>query len=92
MSDKYKIHDIDKTCFVTLTVVDWIDVFKRSNHKLLLVDSLKYCQQKKGLVIFGCCLKPSASDSQGRRTSYIVRYHAGFQEIHYQIHCKTDRR
>jgi putative transposase len=59
MSDKYKIRDIDKAYFVTLTVVDWVDVFTRNNHKLLLIDSLKYCQQNKGLVIFGYCLMSS---------------------------------
>lgn len=59
MSDKYKIHNIDKAYFVTLTVVGWADVFTRKNHKLLIVDSLKYCQQNKGLVIFGWCLMPS---------------------------------
>ncbi len=52
MSDKYKITDIDKACFVTLTVVGWIDVFTRKKHKLTLVESLKYCQQNSGLVIF----------------------------------------
>ena len=59
MSDKYKIRDIDKAYFVTLTIVGWIDVFTRVNHKLLIVNSLKYCQQNKGLVIFGWCLMPS---------------------------------
>jgi putative transposase len=59
MSDKYKIRDIDKAYFVTLTVVGWVDVFTRRNHKLLLIESLKYCQQNKGLVIFGYCLMPS---------------------------------
>jgi REP element-mobilizing transposase RayT len=59
MSDKYKIRDIDKAYFVTMTVVGWIDAFTRKNHKLLLVESLKYCQQNKGLVIFGWCLMPS---------------------------------
>ena len=31
----------DKSYFMTLTVVDWIDVFSRANHKMLLIDSLK---------------------------------------------------
>jgi len=59
MSDKYKIRDVDKAYFVTLTVVGWIDVFARKNHKLLMIDSLSYCQQNKGLVLFGYCLMPS---------------------------------
>ena len=54
-----QILNIEKAYFVTLTVVGWIDVFTRKNHKLTIIDSLKYCQQNKGLVIFGWCLMPS---------------------------------
>lgn len=59
MSDKYKIHEPDKAYFLTLTVVNWIDVFTRKNHKLAIVDSLKYCQNNKGLEIYAWCLMPS---------------------------------
>jgi len=59
MSDKYKIYDPEKAYFLTMTVVGWIDVFTRKNHKLLIVESLKYCQKKKGLEIYGWCLMPS---------------------------------
>jgi putative transposase len=58
MSDKYKIRDLDNAYFVTHTVVDWIDVFTRKNHKQLMIDALSYCQKNKGLVIFGYCLMP----------------------------------
>ena len=44
---------------MTMTVVDWIDLFTCVNHKQLLIDSLKFCQDKKGLNIFGWCLMPS---------------------------------
>lgn len=59
MSDKYKIRDIDKAYFVTLTVVGWVDVFTYKNLKLLLVDFLKYYQKNKGLVIYGWYHMPS---------------------------------
>jgi len=59
MSDKYKMSDDEKAYFVTLTVVDWVDVFTRKNHKLKLVESLIYCQQHKGLEIYGWCLMSS---------------------------------
>jgi REP element-mobilizing transposase RayT len=42
----------DKAYFLTMTVVNWIDVFSRKNHRDILVNSLKYCQEKKGLYIF----------------------------------------
>lgn len=59
MSDKYKIHDNDRPYFITMTTVGWIDVFTRKELKLLIVDSLKHCQQHKGLIIYGWCLMPS---------------------------------
>ena len=59
MSDKYKMYEPDKAYFLTMTVVGWIDIFTRRNHKLCIVKSLKYCQQEKGLEIFGWCLMPS---------------------------------
>jgi hypothetical protein len=34
MSDKYKMRENEKAYFVTLTVVDWLDVFTRKNSQL----------------------------------------------------------
>lgn len=59
MSDKYKIHEQNAPYFITLTTVGWIDVFARKELKMLIVDSLKYCQQNKGLIIYAWCLMPS---------------------------------
>ena len=42
--------------FMTLTVVDWVDVFTRPVYKHIIVDSLKYCQEAKGLEIYGWVL------------------------------------
>jgi putative transposase len=49
---------IEEGCihFLTLTVVDWIDVFTRLNHKMEIVNSLKYCQKEKGLEIYAWVL------------------------------------
>ncbi len=59
MSEKYKIFDHDKPYFITMTAVGWIDIFTRKNHKILIINSLKYCQKHKGLSIFAWCLMPS---------------------------------
>ena len=59
MSGKYKIWDQGKAYFLTITVLGWIDVFTRKNHKITIINSLKYCQKEKGLEIFGYCLMPS---------------------------------
>lgn len=52
MSGKYKIHEPDKAYYITMTTVGCVDVFTRKNHKMAMVDSLKYCQENKGLDIF----------------------------------------
>ena len=59
MSEKYKISDKEKPYYVTLTVVNWIDVFIRKNHKLKIVEALKYCQENKGLTIYAWVLMSS---------------------------------
>jgi len=48
--------DLEKPYFLTMTIVGWIDLFTAKNHKLLIVDSLKYCQQHKGLLLYAWCL------------------------------------
>jgi len=52
-TEGYQIRDQSKPHFVTFTVVDWIDVFSRKIHKDLIVDSLNYCIENKGLIVFG---------------------------------------
>ena len=51
MSSKYKVGEDAIPHFVTFSVVGWIDVFSREQYKELFVESLKYCQEKKGLVL-----------------------------------------
>lgn len=58
MGFHYRINE-GQAHFITMTVVDWIDVFTRKNHKLAIIESLKYCQTHKGLEIFAWCLMPS---------------------------------
>ena len=53
MSTKYKVKDKAKPYFITTTIVGWIDVFIRKTQKDKLIESLKYCQENKGLIEFG---------------------------------------
>ncbi|MEZ4908424.1 MAG: transposase [Saprospiraceae bacterium] len=39
------------THFLTMTVVGWIDVFTRDEYRQVIIESLKYCQEEKGLEI-----------------------------------------
>jgi putative transposase len=42
--------------FLTLTIVDWVDIFTRPVYKHLIVDSLNYCIAQKGLKVYCWCL------------------------------------
>ncbi|HKK44327.1 MAG TPA: transposase [Balneolaceae bacterium] len=42
--------------FVTLTVVDWIDVFTRRLYCEFIIENLYYCQKEKGLAIYAYVL------------------------------------
>jgi putative transposase len=64
--------------FLTLTVVDWIDVFTRPAYRHLLLDSLRHCQHHKGLELYAWCLMSNhlhliASAKEGTRLSDVLR-------------------
>ena len=42
--------------FITTTVIDWMDVFTRPAYKHIVLDSLKFCQEHKGLEIYAWVL------------------------------------
>lgn len=44
------------TYFLTLTVVDWVDVFTRPIYRQMFADSLSYCATFKGLEIYAWVL------------------------------------
>jgi len=47
----YTISDQDKPYYITATVIDWIDVFTRQNYRDIIIDSLKYNIENKGLIV-----------------------------------------
>lgn len=59
MSSRYKIHSHEYVYFVTFTVIDWIDVFIRNEYRQVILESLRYCQQNKGLKVYAWCLMTS---------------------------------
>lgn len=38
--------------FITLTIVDWVDVFTRKEYKDIIIKNLNYCQKEEGLHIY----------------------------------------
>ena len=59
MGRKYAIYDQEALHFVTFTVVNWVDLFIRDEYKQTIIDSLKYCQQRKGLNVHAYCIMTS---------------------------------
>jgi len=51
MAEKYKVIDSTVPTFVTITVVDWVDLFVRPVYCNILDDSLNYCIKEKGLSV-----------------------------------------
>jgi REP element-mobilizing transposase RayT len=74
----YKIRDQQSKYFLTFTVVEWVDVFTRSIYADMIIDSLKYCQEHKGLTIYAWCLMSNhlhlvCSVDESNRLSDVVR-------------------
>ena len=49
---RYRIEDQQGLNFVTCTVVGWIDIFSRQNYRDIVIESLAYCREHKGLLVF----------------------------------------
>ncbi|GHT00586.1 transposase [Bacteroidia bacterium] len=52
MSTGYQISEQDELHYVTFQIVRWIDIFTRQVYRDIVIDSLKFCQQHKGLEIY----------------------------------------
>ncbi len=59
MSTKYKVHNNDRAYFITITTVEWVDLFTRLEQKKNIIESLEYCQKNKGLEIYAFVVMPS---------------------------------
>lgn len=52
MSNGYKISEQDELHYVTFQIVRWIDIFTRKVYRDIVIDSFRFCQEKKGLEIY----------------------------------------
>lgn len=48
----YRVLNQYERYFLTITIMDWIDVFTRKTHKDVLIESLKFYQEEKALIIY----------------------------------------
>ena len=52
MPSKYIISDHQSPHFITFATIQWVDALSRPHYKDLIVNSLRYCQQEKGLILY----------------------------------------
>jgi REP element-mobilizing transposase RayT len=78
MSRAYKFHKPDGLYFITFTTVKWVDVFTRREYKDIVVDSLRFCQKEKGLLLCAWVIMSNhvhliASATEGAKLHDIMR-------------------
>jgi REP element-mobilizing transposase RayT len=78
MSEKYKTTE-GGLYFITFSIVGWIDLFIRREYQEILVDSMIFCQDQKGLQLFCYCIMSShvhwiASRKQGNISDVLRDY------------------
>lgn len=59
MGRKYTIVDSTRAHFVSFATVNWVDVFVRRIYCEIIVDSLNYCIDNKGLELHAWCIMSS---------------------------------
>ena len=74
----YKIRSQNAVHFITFAVVEWIDVFTRKEYKDIVIESLKHCQDQKGLNIHAWVMMSNhvhfiLSAKEGFKLSFILR-------------------
>ena len=52
MSTGYQISEQEELHYVTFQIVRWIDIFTRRAYRDIVIDSLRFCQQNKGLEVY----------------------------------------
>ena len=52
MSNSYKFKNPERLYFISFATIGWIDVFTRNIYRDIVVQSLRYCQEYKGLDLY----------------------------------------
>ncbi len=52
MSHGYQIRNQSALHYLTIQVVQWADIFTRQIYRDIVIDSLRYCQENKGLEVY----------------------------------------
>jgi len=74
-----RIHNENEnlTHFLTITIIEWIDVFTKPQYFQIIIDSLKYCRENKGLLLYEFVIMANhlhliAGAKEGNKLSQII--------------------
>ena len=76
---KYKIYPETTSCyFSTISITAWLPIFQGDHYFKIIIDSLKFCQSQKGLLIHGYVIMPThvhliTSNKETHNLSEIMR-------------------
>jgi putative transposase len=78
MSRSYKFRDPEGMYFISFATVQWVDVFARRDYKDIVVDSIRYCQEHKGLLLYAWCIMSNhvhmfVEAAEGKQLPAIIR-------------------
>jgi len=59
MSEKFKVANIRSIHFLTITIIDWVDLLTRPEYKHIIIESLEYCRKDKSLRIYAFVIMTS---------------------------------
>ncbi len=74
---KYRILEQQGLNYLTLTIVGWIDIFSRQRYRDIVIESLKDCQEHKGLRINAFVIMSNhihlVGYAEGNQLSHVLR-------------------
>jgi putative transposase len=59
MSTKYRFHKPDAAYFISFATVNWVTIFTHEIYFQIIINSIKYCREKKGMELFAYCIMPN---------------------------------
>jgi putative transposase len=89
MGLKYRIRDQEDFYFVTFTAINWIDVFIRDRYRHIFMDSVRHCQEHKGLVVGAWVIMTShihmVIGTEGNKLEHVIRDMKSFVSRHIRL-------
>ncbi|MBA9075546.1 REP-associated tyrosine transposase [Rufibacter quisquiliarum] len=78
MSTKYKTSNPEGIYFLSMATVEWVDVFTRREYCEIVVASLRFCIERKGLILHAWVIMPNhlhliASAAENKELTSILR-------------------